>query len=74
MTRILVKIYSFSCCIKKKKLKTKKASKANAQRSSEYCSVSTRIIHILCFVYMLSHRQSKSILSCVLLNMSIMST
>ena len=60
----------------KKSIKKKAmiASKANAQTSTEYCSVRMRIILILSFVYMLSHKESKSTKSRLLLGMSIMNT
>ena len=55
-------------------LQTKTAMKVNTQCSIEYCSVSTGIVPILRFLYMLSHRESKSTTSYVLLSMSTMST
>ena len=54
--------------------KVKAAGRTNTQAFSEYFSVRTRIILILCFVYVLSFIESKSITSYVLLSMSMMST
>ena len=53
----------------KKTEKTKTASKANTQPSTEYCSVRMPIIIILSI-----HGGSKSTTSCVLLSMSTMSS
>ena len=52
-TRIMIKIYSLSCCCiykKRRKKNIKSASKANTQPSTEYCSVRMRIILILWFL------------------------
>ena len=39
---------------------TKKEKEKDTQPSREYCGVRTRIIFILCFVYMLSYGESTS--------------
>ena len=70
MTRIIHQNLQLLLHLQKKKRrmkKTKTANKANTQTSSKCCSVRTRIIHILCFVYQLTT-------SCILLSMSTMST
>ena len=69
-----INIFSLSCCRiykERSKKRSKTVSKANTQSPCEYYSVHTRIIFILCFVYMSIHRESKS---CLLLSMSMMST
>ena len=59
---------------KRRKKKTKPASNANTQPSTEYYSVRMQIIIILCFMYMTIHGESKSTTSCVLSSMSRIST
>ena len=60
---------------RKNKEKTKKtASKANTKPSTGYCSVRMRILHILWFLEMSIHGESKSTTSCVFLSISWMST
>ena len=70
-------IYSLSCCcIYKKKTKKKKGKgkESNTQLSAEYCSVDMRIIHMLWFLEMSIHGESKLTTSCVVLSTSRMST
>ena len=57
----------------KKKEKDRAASRANTQPFTEYISFHMRIIFILCCVYMLSCRESKSTTN-LFLSMNMMST
>ena len=55
--------------------KVQSDQRANAQSSSEYFNVRARFIFILRFMYMLSHRESKSTTrSYVLLSINMVST
>ena len=74
---ILINDSVSNCCIYKKRKQTHKQKRQSCMQSKhtfEYFSVRKRIIFILCFLCMLSYRESKSTIIYVLLSMELMST